>query len=375
VLQPRQWSKLVWGAEKEHAMSQKSSSAIAVVGIDIGKNSFHVVGHDRCGAIVLRQKWSRGQVEARLANLPPCLIGMEACVGAHHLSRKLQLLGHNARLMPAKYVRPYSRGQKNDFRDAEAIAEAVQRPTMKFVATKTADQLDLQALHRVRERLVSQRTGIINQIRAFLLERGIAVRQGLRFLRVELPGILATRTDVLSPRMVRILEDLSADWRRLDARIEGLSGEIETLARQDQHCERLMTVPGIGPIISSAMVAAIGTGDVFSKGRDFGAWLGLVPKQISTGDRTILGSISRRGNRYLRALFVQAAWVVLVKVGPTHWERYGLKPWIEAAKKRLHHNVLAIALANKLARIAWAVLNKERAFACVNTDAMASRPA
>jgi transposase len=375
VLQPRQWSKLVWGAEKEHAMSQKSSSAIAVVGIDIGKNSFHVVGHDRCGAIVLRQKWSRGQVEARLANLPPCLVGMEACVGAHHLSRKLQLLGHKARLMPAKYVRPYSKGQKNDFRDAEAIAEAVQRPTMKFVATKTADQLDLQALHRVRERLVSQRTGIINQIRAFLLERGIAVRQGLRFLRVELPGILATRTDVLSPRMVRILEDLSADWRRLDARIEGLSGEIETLARQDQHCERLMTVPGIGPIISSAMVAAIGTGDVFSKGRDFGAWLGLVPKQISTGDRTILGSISRRGNRYLRALFVQAAWVVLVKVGPTHWERYGLKPWIEAAKKRLHHNVLAIALANKLARIAWAVLNKERAFACVNTDAMASRPA
>ena len=149
-----------------------------------------------------------------------------------------------------------------------------------------------------------------------LLERGIAVRQGLRFLRAELPGILATRTDVLSPRMVRIIEDLSADWRHLDARIEDLSAEIETFARQDQHCERLMTVPGIGPIISSAMVAAIGTGDVFCKGRDFGAWLGLVAKQISTGDRTILGSISRRGNRHLRALFVQAAWVVLVKLGP-----------------------------------------------------------
>src|SRR6201997_4621983 len=171
-------------------MSQQSNCEIAVIGIDIGKNSFHVVGHDRRGAIVLRQKWSRGQVEARLANLTPCLIGMEACVGAHHLSRKLQLLGHNARLMPAKYVRPYSKGQKNDFRDAEAIAEAVQRPTMKFVATKTADQLDLQALHRVRERLVGQRTGVINQIRAFLLERGIAVRQGLRSLRSELPGII-----------------------------------------------------------------------------------------------------------------------------------------------------------------------------------------
>ena len=165
-------------------MSHKLNSEIAVIGIDIGKNSFHVVGCDDRGTIMLRQKWSRGQVEARLANLPPSLIGMEACVGAHHLSRKLRTLGHDARLMPAKYVRPYSKGQKNDFRDAEAVAEAVQRPTMKFVPTKTAEQLDLQALHRVRERLVSQRTGIINQIRAFLLERGVAVRQGLRFLRM-----------------------------------------------------------------------------------------------------------------------------------------------------------------------------------------------
>ena len=164
-----------------------AQNAIAVVGIDIGKNSFHIVALDDRGLIVLRQKWSRSQMEARFANMPPCLIGMEACVGAHHLSRK-----RNAWLMPAKYVRPYSKGQKNDFRDAEAIAEAVQRPTMKFVTTKTADQLDLQALHRVRERLVSQRTGIINQIRAFLLERGIAVRQGQRFLRTELPRILAT---------------------------------------------------------------------------------------------------------------------------------------------------------------------------------------
>ena len=315
-------------------MSQILNAAIAVVGIDIGKNSFHIVGHDERGAIVLRQKWSRGRVEARFANMPPCLIGMEACVGAHHLSRKLKALGHDARLMPAKYVRPYSKGQKNDFRDAEAIAEAVQRPTMKFVATKTADQLDLQALHRVRERLVSQRTGIVNQIRAFLLERGIAVRQGLRFLRIELPRILTMPSDVLSPRMVRVIEGLAGDWRRLDERIDGLSGEIEAIARQDTGCERLMSVPGIGPIISSAMVAAIGTGEAFSRGRDFAAWLGLVPKQISTGDRTILGKISKRGNRYLRVLFVQAAWVVLIK--PKIWERHGLKPWIEAAKKRLH---------------------------------------
>jgi transposase len=173
--------------------------------------------------------------------------------------------------------------------------------------------------------------------------------------------------------MLRVIEELAGDWRWLDQRIDGLSGEIEALARLDQACLRLMTVPGIGPIISSAMVAAIGTGDVFSKGRDFGAWLGLVPKQISTGDRTILGKISRRGNRYLRVLFVQAARVVLARI--KHLERYGLKSWIEAAKKRLHPNVLAIALANKLARIAWAVLAKGRGFELTRTDDAGVRPA
>src|SRR5690349_14861442 len=239
-------------------MADKLDSVIDVIGIDIGKNSFHVVGLDGRGAVVLRQRWSRGQVESRFANMPPCLVGMEACVGAHHLSRRLKALGHDARLMPAKYVRPYSKGQKNDFRDAEAIAEAVQRPTMKFVATKTVEQLDLQALHRVRERLVSQRTGIINQIRAFLLERGIAVRQGRLSLRMVLPQILATPPDVLSPRMLHIIEDLAGDWRRLDERIEALSDEIGAIARQDTGCERLMSVPGIGPIIASATVAAIG---------------------------------------------------------------------------------------------------------------------
>src|SRR5271169_5941954 len=359
--------------DKEHAMSKVLNAAIAVVGIDIGKNAFHVVGHDERGAIVLHQKWSRGQVAERFANLPPCLVGMEACVGAHHLSRRLKALGHDARLMPARYVRPYSKGQKNDFRDAEAIAEAVQRPTMKFVATKTADQLDLQALHRVRERLVSQRTGIINQIRAFLLERGVAVRQGQRFLRAELPRILAAPSDVLSPRMVRLIEDLAGDWRRLDERIEGLSSEIEAIAYQDAGCERLMSVPGIGPIISSATVAAIGTGEAFSKGRDFGAWLGLVPRQMSTGGRTILGPISKRGNRYLRVLFVQAARAVLLR--PQSWEKHGLKSWIEAAARRLNRFKLAIALANKIARIAWGVLHGGRNFEVRSMDEVAAQPA
>ena len=217
--------------------------AVATIGIDIGKNTFHLVGLDRNGAIVLRQKLSRRQIEARLANTPPCLIGMEACVGAHHLSRQLKAYGHDARLMPARYVRPYSKGQKNDFRDAEAIAEAVLRPTMKFVAIKTVEQLDLQALHRVRERLVCQRTSVINQIRAFLLERGIAVRQGPPALRSEIPIVLSM-TDKLSPRMIQMIEDLCADWRYLDERVETVSDEIKTLSEQDDGAKRLMTVPG-----------------------------------------------------------------------------------------------------------------------------------
>jgi transposase len=354
-------------------MPRQSNDTIAVLGIDIGKNTFHLIGLNGRGAIILRQKLSRRQLEVRLANLPPCLIGMEACVGAHHLSRRLKALGHDARLMPARYVRAYLKGNKNDFRDAEAIAEAVQRPTMRFVATKTAEQLDLQALHRVRSRLVGERTAVANEIRAFLLDRGIAVAKGLNRLRAELPGILGTRTDTLSPRLLHIIEDLIVDWRRLDQRIEDVSEEIAALAKADAGCERLMTVPGIGPIISSATVAAIGTGDVFTKGRDFSAWLGLVPKQISTGDRTILGKISKRGNKYLRTLFVQAARVVLLR--PRSWERQGLKPWIEAAARRLHHNVLAIALANKLARIAWSVLHHGRDFEVRKISEPVSQPA
>jgi transposase len=350
-------------------MPRKSNvEVIATLGIDIGKNFFHLIGLDRRGAIVLRQKLTRSQLSARLANLPICLIGLEACVGAHHLGRQLKEMGHDVRLMPANYVRPYSKGQKNDFRDAEAIAEAVQRPTMKFVALKSVEQLDLQALHRVRERLVSQRTGVINQIRAFALERGIAVRQGAAALRIELPRILAA-TEKLSPRMIQIIQLLADDWRRLDQRINAASSEIEAIAKNNADCTRLMTVPGIGPIVSTATVAAIGAGDLFTRGRDFGAWLGLVPKQNSTGGRTILGRISKRGNRYLRVLFVQGAHAVLMR--PACWERYGLKHWIEAAAKRLHRIKLVIALANKLARIAWGVLRSGRNFEVIP---IAARP-
>jgi transposase len=221
---------------------------------------------------------------------------------------------------------------------------------------KTDDQLDLQALHRVRSRLVGQRTAVINQIRGFLLEHGIAVRQGLRFLRQQLPDILAKRDDVLSPRMIRIIEDLSGDWRRLDERIKHITEEIEVLAHSNESCRQLMTAPGIGPLIASAMVAAIGNGTAFAKGRDFG----LVPKQMSIGDRTILGRISKRGNRYLRTLLMQGARVILLR--PANWAKHSFGLWLTAAAQRLHHNVLATALANKLARIAWTVLARGRSY-------------
>jgi transposase len=351
-------------------MPHKSSvRTVTTIGIDMGKTTLHMVGLDSCGAIVLREKVSRGRIASRLANLAPCLIGIEAGMATHYVARELAALGHDVKQVAPTYAKPFRQGHKNDFRDALAVAEAVQRPTTRFVPPKSNEQLDLQALHRVRSRLVSQRTAVINQIRGFLLERGIIVRQGLRFLRQLLPDILAKRTDVLSPRMVRIVSDLAGDWRQLDDRIETVTDEIETLAKADDNCRRVMTVPGIGPIISSAMVAAIGNGSAFSRGRDYSAWLGLVPKQMSTGDRTILGRISKRGNSYLRMLFIQAARVILLR--PANWPKHGFGAWLVRAIQRLHPNVLATALANKLARIAWTVLAQERSYEARVTKAEA----
>jgi transposase len=335
----------------------------------MGKNTLHMIGLDSKGAIVLREKVSRGRIASRLTNLPPCLIGIEAGMATHYVARELAALGHNVKQVPPTYAKPFRQGHKNDFRDAHAVAEAVQRPTTRFVPAKTNEQLDLQALHRVRSRLVSERTAVINEIRGFLLERGIIVRQGQRFLRQSLPDFLAKRTDVLSLRMVHIVADLADDWRRLDQRIETVTDEIETVVKSDDNCRRVMTVPGIGPIISSAMVAAIGNGAAFTRGRDFSAWLGLVPKQMSTGDRTILGRITKRGNGYLRMLFVQAARVILRR--PTNWLKHNFGGWLVCAAQRLHPNVLAAALANKLARIAWTVLAQERCYEARITKAAA----
>ena len=333
---------------------------VVSIGIDIGKEVFHVVGFGADGKIAYRRKIKRLALAETFRKLPPCVVGMEACLSAHFVSRALRQIGHEPRIIWAIYVKPFVKGQKNDYNDAEAIAEAALRPNLRTVREKTQDQLDLQACHRVRSRLVSRRTATINQIRAFLIEQGIAVRTGSRALRNSLFEILKNREDELSPRMSDLIVGLYEDWLWLDERIETVSREIEEISRQEANCIRLMSVPGVGPLISTAVVAAIGSGEAFDRGRDFGAWLGLVPRQYSTGGRSILGSISKRGSRYLRTLFIQAANVILMR--PHNWDKFSFGMWLQNAAPRMHRNKLATALANKLARIAWSVLRNEKAF-------------
>jgi len=342
---------------------------LVVVGVDIGKDVFHLVGFDADGNLVLRRKIKRLALSATFEALPRCVVGMEACLSAHFVSRTLREKGFEPRIIPAIYVRPFIKGQKNDYNDAEAIAEAALRPNLRTVTEKTQDQLDLQALHRVRSRLVSRRTATINQIRAFLIEQGITVRKGLNALKASFLTILEERQDEISPRMRTILTGLYGDWLWLDERIETVTREIEDISRTEENCVHAMTIPGIGPLISTAMVAAIGRGEAFDRGRDFAAWIGLIPRQYSTGGRTVLGRISKRGSRYLRMLFVQAANVVLMR--PHRWPDFSFGDWLARASTRMHRNKLAIALANKLARIAWSVLRHGMPFDHPRDEVMA----
>jgi transposase len=344
-------------------MTSKSNhdpSAVVVIGIDIGKDVFHLVGFSADGERVLRQKIKRLALKATFDSLPRCVVGMEACLSAHFASRTLLALGFEPRIIPAIYVKPFCKGQKNDYNDAEAIAEAALRPNLNSVSEKSQDQLDLQALHRVRSRLVSRRTATINQIRAFLIEQGITIRKGLRAVRNSLLTLLDERRDEISLRMRHVILDLHDDWMRLDARIDSVSSEIAEIGESEAHCRDLRTIPGVGPIISTALVAAVGRGEAFDRGRDMAAWVGLVPRQYSTGGRTTLGRISKRGSRYLRTLLVQAAKVILMR--PHNWPRLSFGAWLAEADQRMHRNKLAVALANKLTRIAWAVLRYGRRF-------------
>jgi transposase len=332
---------------------------IATIGIDIGKSWFHVVGFNAGGTVVLRRRYTRTELICELANVPKCLIGMEACCGAHHLGRTLVAQGHEVRLIPPQYVKPFVKSHKNDLVDAEAIGEAVQRPTMRFVPLKTMDQLDLQAIHRVRARLVAQRTAVINQLRGLLLERGVTFPVGRRALVERFPDAIANPAVALSPRFCQVLTQVREEWRGLDDAIHDIDQEIARLAREDDACGRLIKVPGIGPLTATAVVAAVGHGTAFTKGRDFAAWLGLVPLQRSTGGKTTLRGISKRGNSYLRFLFIHGARAVC-----RHHRRrpHRLGRWIAGLEARAHPNVVVVALANKLARTAWAVLQRDAGY-------------
>jgi len=329
------------------------------IGIDLGKTVFHLVGLNLRGEAVVRKKLSRRQLLQFTANLHVDLIGMEACGGAHFLGRALRAQGHEVRLMPAQYVKPYVKTNKNDYIDAEAIAEAVARPTMRFVPIKTDDQLDMQSLHRVRERWVMRRTAIVNQIRGLLLERGITLRKGRRYVDAALPGILEDADSKLSGALRVLLAQLKLELDQMAIRIDDADAVLNKAAHENEACQRLVEIPGIGPVTATALIAAIGNGAAFRKGREFAAWMGVVPREHSTGGKQKLLGISKHGNSYLRRLFIQGARAVLqqrTKQTPA------LSVWLAQLTIRAHQNVVAVALANKLARIAWAVLAKEEQY-------------
>ena len=331
---------------------------IAVLGVDLGKNVCSLAGLDDAGTVIVRRRARRDTLIDFVSKLPACIAGMEACCGAHHLGRLFAAQGHGVRLSP-EYVRPYVKAQKNDDRDAEGIAEAATRPTMRFVELKSQEQLDMQTLHRSRVRLVGEQTALINQLRAILLERGIVVPKGKRSLEQRLAG-LPEGEESLSPRMRLALEDIRAQWLELDKRIAAFDAEFVAFAKQDEDARRLATIPGTGALNATALTAAIGKGHAFAHGRDLAAWLGLVPRQSATGGKPMLLSISKRGNKYLRKLLIHGARAALPHIAERDT---ALGRWAKGLPARVHQNAAVVALANKLARIVWAVLRYGGKFA------------
>ena len=327
---------------------------IRSVGIDLGKTTFHLVALGASGKVLVKKKFTQKQLLAFTANMQTSLIGLEACAGAHFLGRALRQQGHDVRLIAAQFVKPFVKTNKNDFMDAEAIAEAVERKNMRFVPIKTDDQLDLQAMHRIRDRLVSRRTAVINQIRAFLLERGLVFAQKPAKLKAAMADVLENADNTLTPMMRNLIGLLWDEWKTVEQQIDELTDRLEQIAESDAGCCRIRQIPGIGPIVATAIVAAIGNGAAFRKGRDFAAWLGLVPRQYSTGGKAKLLGISKRGNIYLRKVLIHGARAAAMRIKR---DRFPIGAWMNALEARAPRNVLVVAMANKLARIAWAVLS------------------
>jgi transposase len=335
---------------------------INVIGIDLGKNAFHVHGVDEHGQMLVQRQFTRSALKRWLAKLQPCRIGMETCSGAHHLGRWLTRLGHEVGLMSPQFVRAYVKSNKNDARDAEAICEAVCRPTMRFVPIKTVEQQELQIQHRVRQRVVAERTALANQVRGFLLEFGIAIPQGIRVLRRHLPEVLEDAGNELTTRGRALIEELRQELVALDERVAVLDERIEQVAQADERCVRLQTIPGVGPLTATALVASIGDIRGFDNARCLSAWIGLVPRQHSTGGKSRLLGISKRGDRYLRTLLIHGARAALR--GAAKRDDRSAR-WVLEVEQRRGRNVAIVALANKMARMVWALWSRDEVYASV----------
>lgn len=331
---------------------------ITTIGIDLAKNVFQVHGADARGKAVLRKQLRRDQVTAFFANLEPCLIGLEACGGAHHWARQLQALGHTVKLIAPQFVKPYVKSNKNDIADAQAICEAVGRPTMRFVPIKDIDQQAVLSLHRARQGFIKARTAQANQIRGLLAEYGLVVPQGISHIRQRVPALVESAADDL-PGMFRILIDrLLEHLKVLDQQVDEIEAQIKAWHRSNETCQRLGQVPGIGPLTATAMVATVGNARNFKNGRELAAWLGLVPRQHSSGGKPTLLGISKRGDVYLRTLLIHGARSLAYNIGkkapPEHW--------LCKLINRRGTNVAVVAQANKTARIVWAMLSYARKF-------------
>ena len=326
------------------------------IGIDLAKQVFQLHGVDQNEKIVLKKQLTRTKMLAYFQSLPPCLIGMEACGSSHYWARELQKFGHTVKLMAPQFVKPYVKNNKNDANDAEAICEAVSRPNMRFVTIKTVAQQDIQAVHRIRSELIKQRTAKGNQIRGLLAEYGVVINKRIDVLRKALPSIIEDAENGLSADFRTLLEELRQDLIALDERVLVVTEKINVLAKADEDAQRLQQIPGIGPMTATAIISAIGDAKQFKCGRDLAAWLGLTPRQHSSGGKDRLLGISKRGDAYLRTLLIHGARAVL-RVSETKTD--SLSCWLQKLSSRRHKNVAAVALANKNARIIWAILTKK----------------
>lgn len=332
---------------------------ITSVGIDLAKSVFQVHGIDEHGKALLKKQLRRDQMASFFVNLPPCLIGMEACGGAHHWARKLQTMGHTVRLMAPQFVKPYVKTNKNDAADAEAICEAVGRPNMRFVPIKNVEQQAVLAVHRVRQSFVKARTAQANQIRGLLAEFGLVIPQGISHIAARVPELIEDASNELPGSFRVLVQRLLDHLKELDRQVDELEGQIQAWHRSSEASCKLAQVPGIGPLTASALVASIGDARNFDSGRQLAAWLGLVPRQHSSGGKTNLLGMSKRGDSYLRTLLIHGARSVIFRASGHKSEACS---WADAVVRRRNKNVAAVALANKNARTIWALLAHNRRY-------------